>query len=112
MACKSLPSTPFLSTVAERWSVFAESLEAQGVRSDLKQSEAVEKMGIEIRSAANLALVEAWERGNCLDATIMNLATGDSRILFAGPCNGSDEIDLRLAALRDALSASCLPLGE
>jgi hypothetical protein len=103
MAGKSSHNATFLSTVAERWSALAESLVKHGVRSELRRTDVVDKMGIEIGSPSKLALVEAWEHGNCLDVTIMNLATGHSTILSAGACNGSDEIDLRLLALRDAL---------
>jgi hypothetical protein len=106
MAGKSSHSATFLSTVAERWSALAESLVTHGVRSELRRTDVVDKMGIEIRSPSKLALVEAWEHGNCLDVTIIDLATGHSTILSAGACNGSDEIDWRLLALRDALRSN------
>jgi hypothetical protein len=93
----------FLDLVAASWRELALSLRNSGISSDERRSNQIEKLGIEINSPTHVAILEPWEHANCLDATIMERATGESEILFAGPCGARDEIVLRLRKLVDAL---------
>jgi hypothetical protein len=57
------------------------------------------KLGVEIKTATHLALLEAWEQDRCLDATVLENSTNESTIVFSGPCPTDQEVDDRIAAL-------------
>ena len=94
---------PFLSAVGNRWSEVALVLAERGARSELRSSGELGKMVIDIECPTHVALVEAWEHAQCLDVTVLHLASGESTILSAGPCSSEKEIDIRFLALRTAL---------
>jgi hypothetical protein len=93
----------FLDLVSASWRELALSLKASGIRSNEHRSNQIEKRGIQIESLTHIALLEAWEHANCLDATIIERTTGASEILFAGPCGAREEIEPRLRKLCDTL---------
>jgi hypothetical protein len=53
-------------------------------------------LGIELKCAGLLGLVQAWEHAECLDFTYMLLPSKASGILFAGPCKSHAEAAERL----------------
>jgi hypothetical protein len=59
----------FLNLVSACWRELALSLRAAGISSKERRSNQIEKLGIEIESPTHVALLEAWEHANCLDAT-------------------------------------------
>ena len=99
-------STPFLAFVAAEWAAIGPALAAQNFVFQIHISAGLRKLAIEIETPTHVALVEAWEHANCLDATVMDARSLASTMLAAGPCTSEAQVSERLAALCARLQAS------
>ena len=90
---------PFLCFVTERCDQMHHELARTGCQVDRRVALDSRKLGVEVQSSAHLALVEAWEHARCLDVTVMERTSGESRILSAGPCATNAEVESRLEML-------------
>jgi hypothetical protein len=93
----------FITGVVETWDRLALGLVERGFSSNTKQITEPGKAVIELIGPSATALVEIWERGQCLDTTIYLHASGSGSILAAGTCKTHVEAEERLVALRAAL---------
>ena len=98
-----MPAPNFLDSVVQQWEKLRSRLGGEIVRSEVKWVPDRTKMAIEIKTHNYLALIEAWEHAHCLDITVLPIARGEGRVLCAGECVASTELEQRLALLRNAL---------
>src|SRR5271168_3226338 len=98
-----ITSHSFLDAVAKQWDEVLASLSGHSIDSRRVVDAERGTMGIEIESQVHVALIQVWERAQCLDVTLMVKSSRTSTILSAGPCVGEVEVEGRLLALRDAL---------
>jgi len=96
----SLPGGPHFQRIFKRCREIEQAIEDTPSTIDLRVSYEPElKLCVEIETSDHLALVEGWERGRCLDVTVMNKKTTASAILSAGQCKGDEDVDLRIEQL-------------
>jgi len=100
----SLPGSQFFQLVAHRSREIERANSAPEGSVELTvQYGAQPKLGVAIRTATHLALLEAWDQDRCLDATVLENSTNKSTALFSGPCQTDQEADDRISALCQVL---------
>jgi hypothetical protein len=100
----SIPGSQFFQLVAHRSREIERAITESEGGVELKvQYGAQPKLGVEIKTATHLALLEAWDQGRCLDATVLENRTKESTVIFSGPCPTDQEVDDRIAALCQVL---------
>jgi cyanophycin synthetase len=93
----------FVATVISTWAEVGARLPEYGFRSSARSDTSLGKAVIEVEGPGSTALIEIWEHAQCLDATALDLASGGSTVLGAGPCHSYAEAHARLLALRTNL---------
>jgi hypothetical protein len=93
----------FIATVIEVWVDIDAELRERGFISKSHQSADGEKAGIEIEGPDRVALVEVWERAQCLDTTVLYVPSRKSVVLAAGTCESQAEAFSRLETLKAKL---------
>jgi len=93
----------FLSDVVVAWEGHGALLDVANVETSVRVDEESATLAVEVKGAAILGLVQAWQNASCLDFTYTITATRASTLLFSGPCQDRPEMERRLRLAVNAI---------